>query len=324
MTRMLLTTIAASLLAIPANAQTAEIQKQINDKLATLRTEDEQLKLILSQHPDVLVAQSKVQTAEAELAQVKMILTQRIAKLKATIKVQESSVASAKEKMQLIEQLNSKGQSSKSELLEAYQNYSMAQAVLAQSQSELKAMMPNDQANPNRSALAFSDRNSWLRDLKNYQMSRGSSNTVETGVIKDQLRKAILTTKTMNFKDVHISKIVDGAKDVFQLNFMIRMPMVSHTSPVYKPEMLQITLNGDLSFSGWMDLLVDELNSRLPQQDLHDIYIREYGLLFAPRKMAPQDAMTLHELTQTILAEEKVKAEKAAAIAAEKAKVEKK
>jgi hypothetical protein len=140
MIRMLLTAIAASLLAIPAIAQTAEIQKQINDKLATLRTEDEQLKLILSQHPDVLVAQSKVQTAEATLAQVKLQLTLRVSKLNSEIKAQEAVVNLHRLELEKVKQAFTKQAVPKGEIQEAEARVVAAEAVLAQLKSELKGM----------------------------------------------------------------------------------------------------------------------------------------------------------------------------------------
>jgi hypothetical protein len=106
----------------------------------------------------------------------------------------------------------------------------------------------------------------------------------------------------MNVDNAPVVEFLERLRLAYQLGGVVRMPVLKAPPDFLKPEKTTITLHAKMTFCAWVELALDEINSRVGTRTelLHDAYVREYGLLIAPRSQAPKDAITVSELLRIV------------------------
>lgn len=118
--------------------------------------------------------------------------------------------------------------------------------------------------------------------------------------------KAILDKKiTYSATNKIAPDVINEIKEKAGLDIMLRMYGFKN----WKEHILAVSVSGELTFPVWIDLVLDEVNSKMvDEKDVFEAYIRDYGILITPRSKSPNDAITLREFARQVRAE-KVQAE---------------
>ena len=297
-----------------AQAKLSQLSSELQDAMPAAKSAS-------ASHPDVLVAQAKLQVAEAELAQTKLIISQKIATLKSEINAHKQTLSVLESNYKDIQNLQAQGVSSKSEMVPFQIRFLESRNTLSRLQSELKNMtdltLSQAVARP-PSHQGIGDGNQGFGDVpfnSQFQpLSRAAVNR-PAGSAAENL-KAVLDKK-VNFeaKAQLASAIIRSLKEKYGLDLMIRMPLLEKDSGL-PLERITISVNpGEMTFTTWVELIMDDLNSMINQGDMKFVvYVREYGLLIAPEKLVPQDAVTLKDFARHVRAEKVKEKEKAATV----------
>ena len=118
--------------------------------------------------------------------------------------------------------------------------------------------------------------------------------------LKTILDKQIAYTAT----DKLAPDVINEIKDKAGLDIMLRMSGFKNWTKV----VLNVSVTGELTFPVWIDLVLDEVNSKMDEKEVFEAYVRDYGLLITPKSKSPKDALTLREFARQVRAE-KAKAE---------------
>ena len=298
-----------------ALAQTPEIVKEVDDKLKALRTEDETLRQALANHPDVMVATAKLRVAEAELAQVRMVLTQKIAGLKAEIESRKAQVALHEKQLEAINKSGSRV--SQQEILPFQSKVTELKTGLSRLVAEYEGLTkpaglsirylplngPSADGSgyppPNGQGFGSSDQGIGSFDarwMRTFSPAPGSP--------ADRLKSVLDKPLKMEFKSVQ-------AEDAFRElrmkagNDVVFRVLQIKPNTLWKAEKTIVSGTGEMTFAGWVEYLLDELNSSLGPNDKenYEAYVREYGLLIAPRATTSKDALTLRQFAAQVRAE---------------------
>jgi hypothetical protein len=286
-----------------AQAKLAQLSSEMKD--ATLAGKSNS-----HSHPDILVATAKLQVADAELAQTKLAISQKIAKLKSEIEAQNQTLS-------LYESLYAnlqKNSPRSSELMPAQVRLLESRTALTRLNSELKSytdLRQRQAISVPPSQQGIGDGNHGIDDavFTDKLLSKVAVAKWPAGSAIQNL-KAVLDKKVkFEAKPQLTSDIIRSLKEQYGLDLMIRMPLLEKDSGL-PAERITLAVNpGEMTFTTWIELIVDDLNAKMNQEDMKFVVtVREYGLLITPEKLVPQDAVTLKEFARQVRAEkERVK-----------------
>jgi hypothetical protein len=262
-----------------------------------------------SQHPDVLVATAKLRVADAELAQTKLVISQKIAILKAEINGHKQTLSALESVYKDVQNMQAQGVSSKAEVLLHQIRFLESRNTVSRLQSVLKSMT---ELKPSQ-AEARPPMNQFLGDAYN---GIGDSPIVAQTLLKAvaanrpagsaaEKLTAVLDKKVkFEAKAQPAAEVIKSLKEKYALDLTIRMPLLEKDGG-FPLERITLSVSpGDMTFTTWLELIMDDLNSKINQEDMKFVaYVREYGLLITPTKLVPQDAVTLKEFARQVRAE---------------------
>ncbi|HVK15769.1 MAG TPA: hypothetical protein VM533_02410 [Fimbriiglobus sp.] len=256
-------------------------------------------------HPDVRLAQAKLQMAQAELDQAKLLATQRLTATYARVQAAKAQVEFEARSYQQISPLATVP---KTELLAAERSLAQAKAALAAAEAEWQAARGQP---PGRAAAALDASAATvvlsrllLDDVAAQQFSRPDVTYLNLvnravapapGSAADKLRELLnKRVKLGDLKSVTLAEAIEALRSAAGTDLMIRetddgMRVIS-------------VAGGELPFVAWLDLILDFYNANRPTQDLVGVYVREYGLLLERPKFAPPGAPTLAEFARQVQA----------------------
>lgn len=324
MKRLLLASVTSLMLCPIINAQTAEIQKEVEDKLKSMRADDEVLRRALAMHPDILLAQAKVRVAEAELAQAKMLVTQKFNALKSEMEAQKSKIEVQSKLLEMMTQKQKAGQIPIAEIVPVQTKVAELKFQLSRMQVDYDGMTKpaetlsliqrentaqfTEVLNSAGKTDAAKNRQQFLGEFHPERLNgkveqfQGSLRLERlNSAASEQLKSVLNRTIKFNAKEVPAAAILDEIRKPLGITFQIRIPDAEVNKKILHD------ISGEFEFSAVLQLVVDELNKEFKKESFYEIYVRDYGLLIVHRNQAPVDAYTLHEFVQ------QVRLEKAAA-----------
>lgn len=288
-------------------------------KLSHISTELQELmpdpKNSNSQHPDVRVAMAKLHVAEAELAQTKLVLSQKIATLKADIKGHKQTLSALEEHFKTFQNLQEQGVAAKTEFVPYQLRVLESRTTLSRLQSELKNMTD---LTLSRAVQEFTSPSQLARPITTfeapYRLEALRYEIVKTtpGSPAEKIKHAIGLPVRYAAKSKQAEIVLKDLQKAAGLDVMFRITNLT-PGKLWKEEITAVTVDAELTFSAWIELVLDEINTKIPSpqsnNDNYEAYVRDYGLLVAQRSAAPADAITLREFARQVRAEnEKEKA----------------
>jgi outer membrane protein TolC len=271
----------------------------------------------LDQHPDALAALAKLRVADAELAQTKLVISQKIATLKAKINGHKQTLSALESHFKDIQNLQANGVASKAEFVPFQIRVLETRNLLSRLQSELKSMTELRQSQAEaRPAINqyMGDATGGIGELPLVAQFLLKSSAVANrpaGSAAEKLTAVLDKKVKFEAKAQPAAEVIKSLKEKYGLDVMIRMPLLEKDGG-FPLERITISVNpGDMTFTTWLELIMDDLNSKMNQEDMKfAVYVREYGLLITPTKLVPQDAVTLKEFARQVRAEKEREKEK--------------
>ncbi len=253
----------------------------------------------VANHPDVRVAEARLMEAQAALAQARLKVAIEMTNNQAKLDQAKVNVATQTEFFQKAEQLKKSGVQTQDEYLKATTAFTAARAELAVQERLMKAVALANQS-PEHANLA---RFHTVREVEvffDYDVVAKPHSQSLRDLLQRKVKFAVKAT------DADRTVIGVLERSMKEWNFaqsqqIVRYPQAG-SNVLKSPPLLQ-AVEGENTISGWLLLMLDEFNSQqeaLPQatRGEHQIYVREYGLLFTLVKNAPDRAPTLAEFLQ--------------------------
>jgi hypothetical protein len=269
----------AGLAAGPAFGQTKEVVKEINDKLDSLRSQDDQLKSILAVHPSVLAAKAKVQLAQAELQQAELAITQQLQALKADLQAAHAQRDAAVVKYERAVKLHKAGTINDVELAQSDAAVASTRVLARKIETEYQSLTTLPKS---------------LSYKVDYVDAKPVASTpTGTGVLSDLKLASIMRTVVKTEIQGNAGKAIQEilAKGGYQ--GVLRAKPFSGGQ--YSDKIIKVNETAELPIATWIELIMDDVNSRMISMDTVDCYVRDYGLLIVEKANAPAGAVTLRD-----------------------------
>lgn len=289
----------AGLFAMTTVAQPpADPKKQPGDKAKPADPADAAVAAALANDPDVRIARAKMQLAEAEVAKAKQAVVLRVMNLNASIREHKAIVSAAQDRIAHATAMVQRGNAPQSHLLEERAKLETAQAALARIETELKLLTGGS---PQAQSIEVLDTMYDLKagmalDLIAKSIEENKTSTLAAalaaldlkgavkGPVADRLRAALDKRLKLGEKgeQVAFEKALERFKKETGLDVAVRYG--ANTGGLDS-----ITSEGEeLPIVAWFQLYQDSSGQGF-------FYVRDYGLLFVNKQMAPPDAPTLTE-----------------------------
>jgi hypothetical protein len=259
---------------------------------------DAAMKSALANDPDVLVARAKVQLAEAELTKAKQGVVLKVMTLKATLQENRSAYHQAQERLKWAERMVKNGVMEERQLLDERGKLESAQAALARAETELKLLtgggdkefrvevIADGQATTVARALEALMSRSVERDQASTLLSMMAERYAVKGPIPDRIRAALDKPVKLGAKGDRVT--FEKAMEVFKKDAGLDVPVRGPGDILESPF---ITSQGEeLPVGAWLQLFQD-----YAPRGTGRFYVRDYGLLYTDKTMAPPDAPTITE-----------------------------
>jgi hypothetical protein len=271
-------------------------------------------------HPDVRMAQAKLQVAQAELDQAKLLVAQRLAAAHAKLRSAQAQVELEAQTYERLVKLESA--IPKTELALAERALAQAKAALAAAEAEWQAARGQPDAGKGLVLVESADGTATLLSMlmkaqaQPQQPDQAAFNYLNLvqrtvapppGPATDRLRQLIGKRVTLDMKEpVPFNRAMDEfIKQAGLGDMTVRVPAwaderVLKTPPKVGP------LVGEQTVAGWFQLILDDFNRSLVSgnypseyyQGPHEVYVRDYGLLITKKELAPPGAPTLAEFAR--------------------------
>ncbi len=282
-------------------------------------------------HPDVRLAQAKLQMAQAELEQAKLQAAQRVAAAYAKLSRAKSNVAAAEKQLADARAANKKRGAPDYLLAGDSRDLVDAKAELAAAEAELQAAQglaagqhaaaaidkgPGSVTEAMLQALLDTDTRAEHQKLAALAYLKKSSSPPAPGTAADKLRGLIDKPVKLDLKnpvplDVAMAAFV---KQAGLTDLTVRYPdwageRFLKTPPTVGP------LVGEQTVATWFQLILDDFNRSLAAvgvppgyQGKYEVYVRDYGLLVTKTDLAPPGAPTLAEFARQVQAQKEAAA----------------
>ena len=290
------------MLAASANAQ--DKPKPVEKPLEVLRyladKGEPTIANIVANHPDVKLAEAKLQVAKAELEQARLLITQKYTVAKARLEEAKTVLTHSENRLRSIAGHNTTDAERDRDVLS--QTLAQVKTAIAIAEADLKAL----QGTPNLKAeISFFD-----FTIDEYKPTFGvpillkdkrwvPKPTTQSAKLREVLERKIALdlTKSLPLDEVMAILLPKSGLDAF----LVRYPEWASAKSLKQPPTIYLP-KSEQTVAAWLQLMVDEFNSRDPQLGgimdsggKYEVYIRDYGLLFAKATMAPQGALRLEE-----------------------------
>lgn len=243
----------------------------------------------LANDADMKMARAKLQLAEAELSKAKQAVTLRVFTLKAQLESLKVERDATLERVRITEARTRAGQESPISLAEVRVAYEKVNRALATAEAEWKLLTASDGPDAHKVIRAFeftdlvheggaaTDRLLAVQRL--LEQARAAKPPV--GPVSDRLRAAL-------DKPVKLGKKGDAIQVTEAMELIKRETALDVSIRGLESFRATLALEGEeLPAGAWFQLIQDQFGM-VP-------YVREYGILFAEKKDAPADAVTLVE-----------------------------
>ena len=251
-------------------------------------TLDEKIALALRHHPDIKAAEAKRALAEAELEQTKLALSQKIATANAKVSTAQEELSVGKEMLNKVESV---GGVSGFEILQMKKNYTIATTNLTLAETELKNLLTM----PKAESVTLVSHSKNLEQQNMYFKFVGKA---PSGEMATTLLQFLIMPVTLDLKNMSMTLVFQAINDVAKKSTLIRFAGFDEIAQLKSIPQFSNT-SGKMSMQAWLQLFVDELNSKkfeLPEcNGPYGVYVRDYGILISPIRSAPKDAMTISE-----------------------------
>jgi hypothetical protein len=268
-------------------------------------------------HPDVRLAQAKLQMAQAELDQAKLQAVQRLTAAHAKLRSAQIQAEIEEKNYRHVSSLSSFPQAEKWQLERAL---AQAKAALAAAEAEWQAArgQPPGRAAATKDAPATAATLSrlLLDDLtgaRREQLSLSYLDLVNravappSGSAADRLRELVGKRVALDLKEpVPFDRaMAEFVKQAGLSDLTVRSPEWANERFLKTPPKVG-PLVGEQTVEGWFQLILDDFNRSLVTgnypseyyQGRHEVYVRDYGLLITKTDLAPQGAPTLAEFAR--------------------------
>jgi hypothetical protein len=280
-------------------------------------------------HPDVRLAQAKLQMAQAELDQAKLLATQRLTATYAKVQAAKAQVEFEMRNYQRTRQLINtagEGRVAQAELHAAERALAQAKAALAAAEAEWQAARgqpPGHAASPkdadaSMTAVALAGLLAGRSQADLHRSALGSylelanrAVAPPSGSAADRLRELVGKRVRLDLKEAvpFDQALAEFVKQAGLSDLIIRSP--EWVKPGYLSRPLNVgPLVGEQTVAGWFQLILDDFNRTLtlagvpPEyQGKHEVYVRDYGLLITKADLAPPGAPTLAEFARQVQAQ---------------------
>lgn len=272
----------AVLFALPAVGQPpggADKKQPRGDKVQPANPTDAAISAALANDPDVKVARAKVQLAEAELAKAKQSVVLKVMTLMVSIKEQKSVVEMARVRVATADAMFNRAVIDQAKVLEERAKLESAQATLLRMETELSLLTGSGKEfrqikQPDEYADALT-----LVTLA-WHNTRLRAEAIQ-GPIPDRIRAALDKPVKLGAKGEKFT--FEQALEVFKREAGLDVPVRGEA------RLKAIVSEGvELPVGAWFQLFADENLEA-------GFFVREYGLLIAPKSAAPPDAPTVTE-----------------------------
>jgi hypothetical protein len=267
-------------------------------------------------HPDVRLAQAKLQVAEAELAQAKLQVAQRVTAAHAKVQAAKAQVAFAEATYRRMQQLRDNKAVAQEMFVEAEHALAQAKATLTAAEAELQAaqgLPPGQHAAKPADATALAE---WLGQSVREDHAATAANLLAEvmarrtppapGSAADKLRGLVEKRVALDIKTpVPLDQaMTEFVKQAGLTDVTVRYPVWANDRFLKDPPRVG-PLVGEQTVAGWMQLIVDDFNRSLAAvgappdlQGKYEVYVRDYGLLMTKTDLAPPGAPTLAEFAR--------------------------
>jgi len=296
-------------------------------------TLEEMLNKALKDNPDIRVAEAKVREAEAELNRTRLQVTQKVLAFHHLRESQKAVIKVSEEDLQRIAKLNASKAIGQEELRLAQQRLSAAKAKLAEVEAEMPYLIGQQhrltvgsvtfspdgktvlsttdgtvrfldastgkqlgnrasfEIDPQTLTINDTDPFGYFHSLQPFLMRGGSPQ--EAGTIVDKVRKALDTKVTVDYRNKHVSEILEDLKK--------RAPGLSiHDLSGISNLQISLQIDGQVPLRTVLELLEDTCSVLFPLQGdppgRRSFVLRDYGLLFAPNESLPPGAVHISNL----------------------------
>lgn len=254
---------------------------------------------IVANHPDVKLAEAKLQVAKAELDQARLLITQKYTIAQAKLEDAKVQLSFAEKRMKSMELLRGNGVAS-SEIGVVEQLLSQAKSTVVIAEAEQKALQG---ATNLRAEITFDVGSVEGRPLfGDPVVFKGAQwlpkPTTQSAKLREVLERkvALDLPKPLPLDELMAIFLPKTGLDAF----LVRYPEWASAKKLKQPPMIYLP-QSEQTVAAWLQLTMDEFNSQftdnVPEnyRGKYEIYVRDYGLLFAKATMAPQGALRLEE-----------------------------
>ena len=261
----------------------------------------------VANHPDVRVAEARLMEAQAALAQARLKVAIEMTTNQAKLDQAKANVTTQTEFFQKAELLKKSGALPQDEYLKATAAFTAAQADLVV-QERLSSVFTLANQWPERAYFArlhTDSRGSFMMDVGDYWFEVGIAKPQSQSLLDLLQRKVKFAVKATDADQSVIGVLERSIKewDFASANVIVRHPQAvippGETNGARSGIRMQ-PVEGENAIGVWMMMMLDDYNAQVEQsggtaRTKYQIYVREYGLLFAPTANAPDGAPTLAE-----------------------------
>jgi hypothetical protein len=311
--RRLLTASAVFALAVLTTAATgqpppgADVKPAAPDKKADKKPADPTdaaIAAALARDPDVLASRAKIQLAEAELAKARLAVTQKVLTARSVVQDAKMAVVVAEHGVEAllnlykVENVPLDQGKNRAEYRLALAKVEAAKAKVALAEAELKLLTGGSPPTGGQSSAASlaalealfagvstaedkPERGAVLADALRYYAAFGQSHgKAAAGPIPDRIRAALDKPVKLGPKGEKVT--FEKALEIFKKDAGLDVPVRGEDA------FGSIVSHGEeLPVGAWFQVFQDHYPAVL--------YVREYGLLLAPKQAAPPDAISVME-----------------------------
>jgi hypothetical protein len=292
-------------------------------------TLEDAINTALRNHPDIRIAQAKIQMAEAELAQARLVITQKITAAHADLAASKAQQQLAERNHHRMMELQKRSAISAEEYEDARLRLEQARASVAAKEASLQLLLgtPIQAAAPQPTINSVTTANllaTYLAAEQGDLVAMQGSIDKHLGLqlatrtppqpiadrLKDTLDKPVSMEKQSG---VELETFLQELLKRSSFDVKVRFPATENKQLSNNVTKLNLDA-GEYPLRVWLQLVLDETNNyrnmnlqidpssaRKPLR--FDLYLREYGLLLSTPDLAPPDAITVQQYWKQLQAE---------------------
>lgn len=267
--------------------------------LAEVTKPEPTIATIIANHPDVKLAEAKLQVARAELEQARLLITQKYTVAKAKLDAAQTQLKFAEIAYAQIRSITGVA---RPEVQSAELALAQAKSAVVIAEVDLKAIQGSVSSADQLLSELLIDRNAYYTETATKLYSKAlriqPKPTTQSAKLREVLERkvALDLSKPLPLDELMAIFLPKSGLDAF----LVRYPEWASTRFLKEPHLIKLPKSEQTTFA-WLQLIQDEFNSRHSQnmpelyQGKYEVYVRDYGLMFAKSTLAPEGAMKLEE-----------------------------